>query len=830
MRSLLVVLPAAGVTAAVLCVITAAPPAPAAPAPASQDPLVGQVNDAITRGKAYLRQHQVKGDWDVAKMGTIDYPNGGTVSLALLALLTCGVGQDDQDALKKGLEVLRGIRPQMNGGQIAAGDATQTYQVSLATMVYALAGHPEDQERIQENVNWLLAARVVGKDGRREGWTYGKPNGDVWDASNTQYALLALHEGVRSGAKVDKAALESIKKFYLENQQPDGGWCYKPGISPSMTMTTAGVCGLLITGMDLESGKQKLRDDGSAQNCGVYDEDTKVNQGLKWIGERFPASVPNVDEAGDRFGTHGPNGLVAIKAPFYGFYGIERTGRLTGQRFIRGHDWYRIGCKFLTKQGVQQADGSWQGDGIDGNPIVATCFALLFLAKGRTPVLMTKLAYGQKNDNDWNHKHNDLRNVVEFASRQLFKKQPMAWQIFDIRETGAENDAAIQDLAGQLLESPIVWFSGHDDVPSGNQVDLLKQYLENGGFVFAEACCGADAVPGDARGSVFDRKFRALMNQLYPDAKLAPLDPTHPIYTASGKFVSSDLKRFPLWGLQQGCKTLVVYSPKPISGYWEANDTTSEPGREAFELAANVIAYATGLEPPRQKGDSLKIADDASTPIKRGYLQAAQLIHGGEWKPAQKAMHNLMMEAQASGLDVILKTKDIGPADPNLADYRFLYIHGRGAFSFTPAEQDRLRFDLEENSALLFADACCGNKEFDGSFRKLMDELWAKAKDKPKLEPIPPDDELYGEALNGSKIDYVMCRRETADGKGVEPEFQKVKPALEGVKVNGRWVVIYSRYDIGCALEHHATPGCLGHDYPSAVALGRAAVLYALKR
>ena len=817
MRSTLVVLPAAGLVGAVLWLITAAPPAPAGPAEPSRDPLAAQVSDAIKKGKDYLLRQQKNGAWDVAGVERTVYPHGGTVSLALLAILTCGPTNDDQAALKAGLETLREIRPKMDGaGRIAAGDTSQTYEVSLQTMVYALAGHPEDKERIQENVDWLLAARTSGG-----GWTYGRPNGDVWDGSNTQYALLALHEGVRSGAKVDRAALESIKKFYLDHQAASGGWYYKPGVDPSITMTTAGVCGLLITGMDVEAGKQKLRDDGSADDCGVYDDDTPVARGLTWIGEQFPAAFRSLDQAGDVFGTRAPNGFIAIKAPFYGLYGIERTGRLTGQRFLHGHDWYRVGCKFLVA--AQLGDGRWEGGDIDGNPIVATCFALLFLGKGRTPVLMTKLAYGQKDYRGWNNKHNDLRNVVEFASRELFKRQPMAWQIFDIRETGAENDQAIHDLTEQLLESPIVFFNGHDKAPDGNQKDLLKEYLENGGFVFAEACCNADG-----RGAGFDKDFRRLMHELYPDADLAPLDPTHPIYSASGKFVT-DARLFPLWGLQQGCKTLVVYSPNAISGYWEANDTTSDKGKKSFELAANVIAYATGLEPPRQRLDSVKIADDKPERIKRGYLQAAQLTHGGEWKPAPKAMHNLMMEAQNAGLDVLLNTKDIGPDDPNIADYRFLYMHGRGAFSYKASELQHLRFDLEQNGALLFADACCGNKPFDESFRKLMEDLWADAKDKPKLEPIPADDELYGAALNGKAIEYVMCRREPPDGKGV-PELQKVKPALEGVKVGGRWVVIYSRYDIGCALERHPTPGCLGHDYPSAVALGRAAVLYALNR
>jgi len=38
---------------------------------------------------------------------------------------------------------------------------------------------------------------------------------------------------------------------------------------------------------------------------------------------------------------------------------------------------------------------------------------------------MTKLAYGGVGYNGWDNKHNDMRNVVEFASRELFKKMPL---------------------------------------------------------------------------------------------------------------------------------------------------------------------------------------------------------------------------------------------------------------------------------------------------------------------------------------------------------------------------------------------------------------------
>ena len=257
-------------------------------------------------------------------------------------------------------------------------------------------------------------------------------------------------------------------------------------------------------------------------------------------------------------------------------------------------------------------------------------------------------------------------------------------------------------------------------------------------------------------------------------------------------------------------------------------------GQRAFRLGANVIAYATGLEKPRDKGDLVKVADQEPPPVQRGFLEAAQLQHGGEWHPAPKAMQDLMTEARAAGLDVVVKSKavddGVNPTSPDVTRYRFLYMHGRGAFSYQPTELEHLRFDLTENGALLFADACCGNKEFDASFRKFVDEIWPDGKDKPKLQPIPPDDELFSAELNGKRIDKVMCRRETADGKGVESEFHSVAPALEGVKINGRWVVIYSRYDVGCALEKHTSSDCLGHDHQSALRLAAAAVLYELKK
>jgi hypothetical protein len=765
-----------------------------AAAPArGEDALVEKVRLAIKNGKGYLLgQQRDNGSWE-NNAAALSH-KGGASSLVILALLTAGESPKSE-AIQKGLRYLRTIPP------------GQTYVVALQTMAFAQASETEDRERIQRNVQWLIEAQ---KD---TGWGYTKGGGPS-DNSNTQYAVLGLHAGIEAGIPVKKDALARIRKYMLESQT-GGAWGYDrgPDRGPRFTMTCAGLCNLMITGMDLETGKQRV-EDGVIKDCGKYDENGPVADALRWIAARFPADIH-------------PNNIrhdLETPFPFYCLYGIERTGRLTGQRFFGGHDWYEIGCRYLVA--VQnKSDGYWQGNNLDGISILATSFSLLFLAKGRTPVLVTKLAYGPREYQGWNNKHSDARHVVEFASRELFKKMPLAWQIFDVRG-GANADSAAQRrrLAQELLPSPIVYLNGHGDTRIGDRErDILKEYVENGGFLLAEACCGRE---------LFRSQFEKLLEDILPGSELQPLPDDHPIWTASGKFLLTPNQPFPLYGVQHGCKWVAVFSPKPLAYYWEANDTQSPQGRAAFQLAANIIAYASGLEPPRPRLTAVTIPrDDRKERVRRGYLKVGQLRYtpstGGDWRPAPKAMRNLMSEVRKAGLDVLLEATPIYPSVQNVVNYRFLYMHGRSGFEERAKDLEHLHFNLTSGGVLL-ADACCGSPAFDAAFRKFMETLWDK--DKLKLEPIPLSDELYSTELNGQPIGTVRCRRPNADGRGVDPEYRDLAPTLEGIKYNGRWVVIYSKYDLGCALERHKSSDCLGHDYDSAVRLGRAAVLYALKR
>ena len=74
--------------------------------------------------------------------------------------------------------------------------------------------------------------------------------------------------------------------------QAGGGWGYHPNKGAgTANMTTAGLCNLVITGMDLAEGKAALRKDGSADNCGEYKENEPIARALTWLGEVFPSRL-----------------------------------------------------------------------------------------------------------------------------------------------------------------------------------------------------------------------------------------------------------------------------------------------------------------------------------------------------------------------------------------------------------------------------------------------------------------------------------------------------------------------------------------------------------
>ena len=195
----------------------------------------------------------------------------------------------------------------------------------------------------------------------------------------------------------------------------------------------------------------------------------------------------------------------------YYLYGLERAGRLGGLRFFGQHDWYRLGAEELVHE-QNKLSGFWQGALVESDKTVATSFALLFLAKGRAPVLVNKLRHGPRGD--WNNDPDDVRNIVSVVSRDW--KSLLTWQVVDPAA------ASVADL----LQAPIVFFNGHQ-APEFNAMaqQNLREFVEQGGFIFADACCSSPD---------FDAGFKELMKKIFPEEefKLRPLSEDHPVWRA----------------------------------------------------------------------------------------------------------------------------------------------------------------------------------------------------------------------------------------------------------------------------------------------------------
>jgi hypothetical protein len=509
------------------------------------------VERAIRDGVRYLKQQQRQdGSWPEVD----ERARSGATSLVTLALMTAGE-KPDSPAIRAALEFLRKLGP---------NDLRWTYAIALQTMVFAAAEPERDLLRIAANVDWLERAQIRSGDPVPwpGSWSYDSKHNRQGDNSNTQYALLGLDAASEAGVPVRPEVWNRSRTYFEKAQHPDGGWGYTALDSPSTgSMTCAGISSRIITGLRGRQGQEFLR--SAIRDCGRERSGRSPQSGIDWLANHF--------QVGQNYG----HGQVW---KYYYLYALERAGRLSGVRFFGSHDWYRLGAEELVHD-QSKLSRFWRGAGLE-NELVATSFALLFLAKGRAPVLINKLRHLPAND--WNNDPDDVRNLVGIISRNW--KSLVVWQIVDSRTA----------TAADLLQAPVLFFNGHQ-APAFTLLEekTLRESVEQGGFILADACCDKPE---------FDKGFKQLMKRMFPekDESLRPLPPDHPIWKAKHPL---DSTIHPLWGVQRGARTVVVYSPKDLSCYWnQAERSPTNPAViQAIRVGQNVVEYATGHKLPPDK-------------------------------------------------------------------------------------------------------------------------------------------------------------------------------------------------------------------------------------
>ena len=89
--------------------------------------------------------------------------------------------------------------------------------------------------------------------------------------------------------------------------------------------------------------------------------------------------------------------------------------------------------------------------------------------------------------------------------------------------------------------------------------------------------------------------------------------------------------------------------------------------------------------------------------------------------------------------------------------------------------------------------------------------------------------EYGGFDLNEKKVKLRLEPRSATPGQPLRAEERETMPELEGIRFEeGRYGVIYSKYDLSCSLEGNPSAKCLGYDPDGAARIGVNIVLYSM--
>jgi hypothetical protein len=760
--------PAAAKPAAAKPAVTKKAVAPDANDQGAGDP----VEQAIRKAVAYLYKTQKGDNWEVVprRMGDTGYKVdetqwGGLTAMATYALLAAGESPQNP-------QVARAI------AFLDKSEITGTYAMGMKLQIWNYIERltPAQKDVLRKDATLLLTAVKTnpGNAGLYHYWL--DPTKGDYDQSCSNYGVLGMWAAAQQNLEVPTKYWELVDRAWRKNQQKDGGWEYHVGSADhptSLSMTGAGVATLFIT--------QDMVNEGKGGECKGNIEDKDIDRGLKWLSDHYSK-------------------LPSEPHKMYAMYNMERVGTASGYKYFGTIDWYKTGAAELLR--TQEPSGAWASS---SGPIPGTVWGIVFLVKGRAPIMMNKLEYaidlrGDKGTTNWNQRPRDVANLTHWTSKQLEKD--LNWQVVNLK-------VDIDDLH----DAPVLYMAGNQNLTfTKEEKAKLKQYVEQGGMILGHADCN---------DSKFSLSFAKLGQELFPAYEFRELPPDHLIYTAHFNGRAWNNKPV-LRGLSNGARELMVLIPSgDPARYWQIRNFSSAQTKPLAELAANIYLYAvdkTTLK-SRFKGQTYIVKRNDKTPASKT-MKVARIEYAGNWNPEPggwRRFANLMHNTRHLDLDVTPVKLGEGKLT---REFQLAHLTGTTRFKLTPPQQKELK-DFVNGGGTLLVDAAGGSSEFKEAAEMELRAIFGTAAASLN-SPMPLENPIY--SLGGEKLTQASYRAYTR--RTLSGGFNV--PRLRGMQVNNRTAVIYSPEDLSVGLVGMSVDGIYGYEPDYANKLMANIVTYAM--
>ncbi len=385
------------------------------------------------------------------------------------------------------------------------------------------------------------------------------------------------------------------------------------------------------------------------------------------------------------------------------------------------------------------------------------------------PVLVGKVICGS--NESWTRAENDIDNLLKVASAQLG---------FSYRATKVD----LNSFSFDPEEIPILYITAVESfTPEEKTLPRLKNYLEQGGFIWANASSGSPA---------FTESTTRWLARIFPDRNLYPLYSNHPLKMCyqtldqvnilqEGK---ESLSPINLRTLNLGCRAAVILSPWDLGCGWAMHThpfgIRYQPA-EAINIGLNMLVYSLAWIESGKLYGQLPVYTE---PVKKksGKIYLGQIIHSGDWDPHPSSLGKILRQlGEQTGSPVYVERLAVDLKRDDLKDIPILYLTGHYDPRFSAEEIQKLKSFLQGGGTLL-ADSCCGSQEFTEAFRSLMQSVLPQAKNIIWQEKNP----VYQLPLKIDKFLY-----------NVPVE----RPPLEAYLLKGLPIVVFSPFGLGSGWE-----------------------------